>query len=257
MWRILKQHGVDPAPQRTSVTWTRFLRSQAAVACDFVTVDTALLRRCYLLFFIDITTREVLYGGITTNPTGAWTTQAAATCSCVTHSGSPTRGHFCETAPASSPATSTRSSEPRVSRSCAPRFESQWPTRSPNVGSAPCAESFLTAPSSGPTPARTPRHRLHRPLQRPPAPPLAQSTTPGADQTAKRQWTTAASNHPSDTLWRTHQRIPKSRLTSHDRVSGTHRRRCLSVEPSSHYYLNQALTRLCAGREAGPELWLD
>ena len=77
VWRILKQHRFDPAPQRTSVTWTQFLRSQAAVACDFVTVDTALLRRCYLLFFIDITTREVLYGGITTNPTGAWTTQAA------------------------------------------------------------------------------------------------------------------------------------------------------------------------------------
>ena len=52
-------------------------RSQAAVACDFATVDTALLRRYYLLFFIDITTREVFYGGITTNPTGAWTTQAA------------------------------------------------------------------------------------------------------------------------------------------------------------------------------------
>ena len=67
------------------------------------------------------------------------------------------------------------------------------------------------------------RHRLHRPLQRPPAPPLAQSTTPSVDQTAKRQRTTAASNHPSDTLRRTHQRIPKSRLTSHDRVSGTHR----------------------------------
>ena len=31
-----------------------------------------------------------------------------------------------------------------------------------------------------------------------------------------------SSNHPSDTLWRTHQRIPKGRLTSHDRVSGTH-----------------------------------
>ena len=64
-------------PQPTSVTWSQFLRSQATVACDFVTVDTALLRRYYLLFFIDITNREVLYGGITTNPTGAWTTQAA------------------------------------------------------------------------------------------------------------------------------------------------------------------------------------
>ena len=77
VWRILKQHRIDPAPRRTRVTWTQFLRSQAAVACDFVTVDTALLRRYYLLFFIDITNREVLYGGITANPTGAWTTQAA------------------------------------------------------------------------------------------------------------------------------------------------------------------------------------
>ena len=77
VWRILKQHRIDPAPQRTSVTWTQFLRSQAAVACDFATVDTALLRRYYLLFFIDITNREVFYGGITTNPTGAWATQAA------------------------------------------------------------------------------------------------------------------------------------------------------------------------------------
>ena len=33
--RILKQHRFDPAPQRTSVTWSQFLRSQAAVACDW------------------------------------------------------------------------------------------------------------------------------------------------------------------------------------------------------------------------------
>ena len=30
VWRILKQHRIDPVPQRTSVTWTQFLRSQAA-----------------------------------------------------------------------------------------------------------------------------------------------------------------------------------------------------------------------------------
>ena len=59
MWRILKQHGIDPATQRCEVTWTQFLRSQAAVACDFATIDTALLRRYYLLFFIDIERHEV------------------------------------------------------------------------------------------------------------------------------------------------------------------------------------------------------
>ena len=59
------------------MTWSEFLHSQAAVACDFVTIDTATMRRYYLLVFIDIRTRVVLFGGITTNPTGAWTTQAA------------------------------------------------------------------------------------------------------------------------------------------------------------------------------------
>ena len=77
VWRIRKHHGISPAPQRTNVTWTQFLRSQAAVACDFATVDTAWLRRYYLLFFIDITNREVFYGRISAHPSGAWTTQAA------------------------------------------------------------------------------------------------------------------------------------------------------------------------------------
>ena len=59
------------------MTWSQFLRSQAAVACDFATIDTAFLRRYYLLFFIDVTTRQVFFGGVTANPTGEWTTQAA------------------------------------------------------------------------------------------------------------------------------------------------------------------------------------
>ncbi|MCP4087723.1 MAG: transposase family protein [Actinomycetia bacterium] len=59
------------------MTWTAFLRSQAAVACDFFTVDTASLRRYYVLFFFNIETRQVFFAGVTANPTGAWTTQAA------------------------------------------------------------------------------------------------------------------------------------------------------------------------------------
>ena len=77
VWQILKTAGIAPAPDRATVTWSQFLRSQAAVACDLVTIDTAVLRRYYLLFFIDITTREVFLGGITDHPTGAWTSQAA------------------------------------------------------------------------------------------------------------------------------------------------------------------------------------
>ena len=77
VWQILKNHRVPAAPHRASVTWSAFLRSQAAVACDFACVDTLRLRRYYLLFFIDIETRRVFYAGITAHPTGDWTTQAA------------------------------------------------------------------------------------------------------------------------------------------------------------------------------------
>lgn len=77
VWQILTDNGIDPSPNRSDVTWTEFLRSQAAVACDFFTVDTAFLRRYYVLFFIHIRTREVIFAGITANPTGEWTTQAA------------------------------------------------------------------------------------------------------------------------------------------------------------------------------------
>ena len=114
------------------MTWTQFLRSQAAIACDFATVDTCLLRRYYLLFFIDVTNRQVFFAGITANPTGPWTTQAAP--------------------PLPRPTTTTRK------------------------------------PPAG---ERSPRSRT-------------------------------ASNRQIHTMRRTHQRIQKRRLISHDGVSGTH-----------------------------------
>ena len=79
VWAILKQAGIDPAPGRSSESWTEFLRAQAAgiLACDFFTVDTVLLRRYYVLFFIEVDTRRVHLAGMTKNPTGDWTTQAA------------------------------------------------------------------------------------------------------------------------------------------------------------------------------------
>lgn len=77
VWRILRDARIDPAPNRAAVTWSQFLKSQAALATDFATIDTALLRRYYLLFVIDINTRIVFFAGITTRPTGPWTAQAA------------------------------------------------------------------------------------------------------------------------------------------------------------------------------------
>jgi len=79
IWTVLKNAGIDPAPDRNSASWTTFLRTQAAgiMACDFFTVDTVMFRRYYALFFIELQTRRVHLAGITRNPNGAWTTQAA------------------------------------------------------------------------------------------------------------------------------------------------------------------------------------
>ena len=35
VWQILTDTGIDPSPNRSEVTWSQFLHSQAAVACDF------------------------------------------------------------------------------------------------------------------------------------------------------------------------------------------------------------------------------
>jgi putative transposase len=79
VWTILRTAGIDPTPGRTGPKWAQFIRSQAKgiIATDFACVDTATLRRFHVLFFIEISSRRVHLGGITTNPTGRWTTQAA------------------------------------------------------------------------------------------------------------------------------------------------------------------------------------
>jgi len=79
VWAILRRRGLKPSPRRTSPTWSEFLRSQASsmLACDFLTVDTVLLRRLNVLFFIELDTRRVYVTGITASPTGAWLIQQA------------------------------------------------------------------------------------------------------------------------------------------------------------------------------------
>jgi putative transposase len=79
VWQILHDAGIGPASRRTGPTWKQFLTVQARgiLAVDFVHVDTVLLRRIYALIVIEHGTRRAHLAGITANPDGAWTTQAA------------------------------------------------------------------------------------------------------------------------------------------------------------------------------------
>jgi len=79
VWEILRAAGIDPAPRRSGPTWRQFLAAQAAgiLAVDFLHVDTVLLKRLYVLVFIEHGTRRMHLGGVTTHPTGDWTAQQA------------------------------------------------------------------------------------------------------------------------------------------------------------------------------------
>jgi putative transposase len=78
--RLLRRRRIPPAPLRDQYTWRRFLQAHAAtaLACDFAHVDCAVtLKRVYVFFVIELETRFVHVLGVTANPDGAWTAQAA------------------------------------------------------------------------------------------------------------------------------------------------------------------------------------
>ena len=76
---ILKDAGIDPAPQRTSDTWATFLRSQARaiIAADFFETTALTGAHMYVLAAIEHATRRVRILGVTAHPTVAWVAQGA------------------------------------------------------------------------------------------------------------------------------------------------------------------------------------
>jgi putative transposase len=78
-WEILREAGIDPAPDRAATTWTAFLRSQAEtlLAADFIETVTLTGARMYILTVIEHTSRRIRVLGVTAHPTAAWVSQAA------------------------------------------------------------------------------------------------------------------------------------------------------------------------------------
>jgi putative transposase len=81
--RILLEHGLEPAPERSRTTsWESFLGRHfgAIVAMDFFTVEVLTLGglvRHWVLVVMDLQTRKVEIAGITCEPCGAWMKQVA------------------------------------------------------------------------------------------------------------------------------------------------------------------------------------
>jgi putative transposase len=79
---ILKEHGIEPAPERKrQATWKAFLQAHCDVlaAIDFTTIEVwtkSGLRTYYLLFVMELATRRICFAGCTSNPDEDWILQA-------------------------------------------------------------------------------------------------------------------------------------------------------------------------------------
>jgi putative transposase len=80
---ILKEHGLEPAPERERKTpWKEFLsrHREVTVAADFFTIEAWTrkgLTRFFVLFLIDLSSRRVEIAGVTREANGPWMSQVA------------------------------------------------------------------------------------------------------------------------------------------------------------------------------------
>ncbi len=77
--KVLRRNRIGPAPLRSRPTWKTFLRAQASaiVLTDFLTVDTVLLNRLYVLLYMELATRRVIWFAVTERPDAFWVGQQA------------------------------------------------------------------------------------------------------------------------------------------------------------------------------------
>src|SRR5215472_10207010 len=80
---LLKEHGLDPAPERErKTTWEEFLsrHREVSAAADFFTIEAWTrkgLTRFLVLFLIDLSSRRVQIAGVTRDGKGLWMSQVA------------------------------------------------------------------------------------------------------------------------------------------------------------------------------------
>jgi transposase InsO family protein len=77
--KLLRRNRIGPAPLRSRLGWKTFLRAQASaiVLTDFLSVDTVLLKRLYLLLYMELATRRVIWFAVTDRPDAFWVSQQA------------------------------------------------------------------------------------------------------------------------------------------------------------------------------------
>lgn len=77
---VLDRYGIQPASVRNgSMGWRHLMThyKEQILACDFFTAETIFLQTYYVLFFIELGSRQVHFSGVTTNPNQIWITQQA------------------------------------------------------------------------------------------------------------------------------------------------------------------------------------
>jgi putative transposase len=79
VWEILKDAGIDPAPERSAGTWADFLRFQAEalLVCDFFETITLPGARLYVFAVIEHASWRIRVLGATAHPAASRVTQAA------------------------------------------------------------------------------------------------------------------------------------------------------------------------------------
>jgi transposase InsO family protein len=76
---ILRKHFGNPTVPDRGLSWQAFINHYRStiIACDYFTVETVFLKTWYVLFFIDLMTREITIAGVTQSPSGRWASQQA------------------------------------------------------------------------------------------------------------------------------------------------------------------------------------